>query len=237
MRTAIIPVLALFAGFGFGVLAAGQDQGAQQTPPKKEAVLPKPADGVTDPAAMAGDKPASSKPAMVGGAPVGKTYIIGATDVLQIWVLEQVGAANISSIYTVRADGIISVPMVGDINVSGMTTGQVETAIADRLKANQIINDPSVTVGVAASHSRKYYISGEVNKTGEVDLVVPTRVSEALANAAGFKDFAKKTKIRIIREHPDGTVEKFKYNDKEVSQGKNLKQNIFLEPGDRIYVD
>jgi polysaccharide biosynthesis/export protein len=235
MRTAIIPVLALFAGFGFGVLAAGQDQGAQQTPPKKEAVLPKPADGVTDPAAMAGDKAASPKPTMIGGAPVGKTYVIGATDVLQIWVLEQAG---ISGAYTVRADGIISVPMVGgDINVSGMTTGQVETAIADRLKANQIINDPSVTVGVAASHSRKYYISGQVNRTGEVDLVVPTRVSEALANAGGFKDFAKLKSIRIIREHPDGTVEKFKYNEKDVSHGKNLKQNIYLEPGDRIYVD
>lgn len=234
MRTAIIPVLALFAGFGFGVLAAGQDQGAQQTSPKKDAEPSKPVNGVTDPAAMAGEKPGSPKPVIVGGAPVGKTYTIGATDVLQIWVLEQAG---ISGSYTVRADGIISVPMVGDVNVSGMTTGQVESAIADRLKANQIINDPSVTVGVGASHSRKYYLSGQVNRTGEVDLVVPTRVSEALANAGGFKDFAKITKIRIIREHPDGTVETFKYNDKEVSHGKKLKQNIFLEPGDRIYVD
>lgn len=234
MRTAIIPVLAVFAGVGFGVLAAGQEQGAQQTSPKKEDQAAKAVEGVTDPAAMAGDKPISAKPVMKGGAPVEKTYIIGAEDVLQVWVIEQTG---ISGQYSVRPDGIISVPLVGDIKVAGLTTGQVETAIADRLKANEILKDPSVTVGIFASHSRKYYIYGEVNHPSSFDLVVPTRVSEALANAGGFRDFAKMTKIRIIREVPGGTTLVFKYNDKEVSHGKKLEQNIFLEPGDRIYVD
>src|SRR5580692_9793387 len=167
MRTAIIPVLALFAGLCCGVLATGQEQTAQQASTKKDAEPPKTVDGATDPAAMAGDKPAATKPVIVGGAPVAKTYTIGAQDVLQVWVLEQTG---VSGTYTVRPDGIISIPLVGDINVSGMTTGQVETAIADKLKANQILNDPSVTVGAAPSKRRKYYVSGQVNKTGEVDL-------------------------------------------------------------------
>jgi polysaccharide biosynthesis/export protein len=226
-------LLALLMGAGSAVLAIGQDQAAQQAPPKKEAEPVKPVDGVTDPAAMAGDKPSAVKP-IIGGAPVGKAYVIGATDVLQVWVQDQTG---IQGQYVVRSDGIISIPLVGDVYVTGMTTGQVEAAIADRLKANQILNDPSVTVGVAASHSRRYYISGEVFKPGEVDLVVPTRVSEALANAGGFKEFAKTTKIRIIREVKGGKPLTFKYNDKEVSHGKNLEQNIFLEPGDHIYVD
>jgi polysaccharide export outer membrane protein len=230
----MVPVLAVFAGLGFGLPAAGRDQGVQQTSSKKDEQPPKSTDGVTDPAAMAADKPASAKPVVVGGPPVEKTYVIGAEDVLQVWVIEQAG---ISGPYTVRPDGIISVPMVGDVKVSGLTTGQVETAIADRLKANEIIKDPSVTVGIAASHSRKYYIYGEVNKPGAIDLVVPTRVSEALANAGGFKEWAKTSKIRIIREVPGGSPLRFKYNDKEVSHGKKLEQNIFLEPGDRIYVD
>jgi len=63
------------------------------------------------------------------------------------------------------------------------------------------------------------------------------RVSEALANAGGFREFAKKTSIRIIRIMPDGKPKTFKYNDNEVSHGKKLEQNIFLEPGDHIYVD
>jgi polysaccharide export outer membrane protein len=216
-------------------LAARQVQSAQQASTKKQLQPPGATDGVTDPAAMAGDKPSAIKPVIIGGAPVGKTYTIGAQDILQVWVLEQTG---ISGSYVVRPDGIISIPLVGDIGVSGLTTEQVEAAIAQRLKANEILNDPSVTVGVAASHSRKFYISGQVNHTGEFDLVVPTRISEALANAGGFKDFAKFTKIRIIREVPgkkDPLI--FKYNDKEVSHGKKLEQNIYLEPGDRIYVD
>ena len=127
--------------------------------------------------------------------------------------------------------------MVGQIKASGLTTAQVETQVADRLKANEILNNPSVTVGVVASHSRKYYVAGEVNHAGAFDLVVPIHVSEALINAGGFKDFANKKKIRIIREVPGGKPKIFPYNDKEVSHGKNMEQNILLEPGDRIYVD
>ncbi len=68
--------------------------------------------------------------------------------------------------------------------------------------------------------------------------MVPTHVSEALAKAGGFKDFAKTKSIRIIREVPGGKPPlTFQYNDKEVSHGKNMEQNILLEPGDRIYVD
>lgn len=232
MRTPIIPVLAVFVGLGSGLLAAGYDQGAQQTSAKKEDLPVKAMEGVTDPAAMAADKPAPIKPVTL--APVEKTYVIGAEDVLQIWVIEQAG---ISGQYTVRPDGIVSVPLVGDVKVAGLTPAQVEVAIGDKLKANEILKDPSVTVGIFASHSRKYYISGEVNKPGPFDLVVPTRVSEALANAGGFKEFAKTTKIRIIREVPGKEPLKFLYNDKEVSHGKKLEQNIYLEPGDRIYID
>jgi polysaccharide biosynthesis/export protein len=231
MKTSIIPVLSLFAGLACGLLAGVQDQATQQTASKKDDQASRIMD---DPAALAGGKPGKAKPALNGMAPVEKTYVIGAEDVLQIWVIEQPG---ISMQYSVRPDGIISVPLVGDLKVTGLTTGQVEAAISDRLKANEILKDPSVTVGIFASHSRKYYIYGEVNKPNAFDLVVPTRVSEALANAGGFKDFAKVTKIRIIREVPGSATLVFKYNDKEVSHGKKLEQNIFLEPGDRIYVD
>jgi len=242
MRRAIIPALPLFLGLFCGCLAARQEQGTQ-TPPK-QALPAKSADGkggagtpagagdVTDPAAMAGAKPSKGKPVPQGVEPVEKTFIIGAEDVLQIWVQLQQPAQ-----VSVRPDGIISIPLVGDVKASGLTTEELEAAIAKRLKDNEIYNDPTVTVGVVQVRSRKYFISGNVGKTGEVPLVVPTRVSEALANAGGFREWAKITKIRIIRIMPDGTVKKFMYNEKEVSQGKNLKQNILLEPGDHIYVD
>jgi polysaccharide export outer membrane protein len=243
MRRAIVPALPVFLGLFCGYLVARQQQGTQTPPPKDAQQANKGgsssgsaagAGGVTDPATMAGDKQSTAKPVPAGGAPVEKTFIIGAEDILQIWVVQQPG---ISGQYPVRPDGIISVPLVGDVRASGLTTEQLEAAIAERLKANEILNDPSVTVGVFQVKSRKYFISGEVNKTGEGYLVVPTRVSEALANAGGFREFAKKTSIRIIRIMPDGKPKTFKYNDKEVSHGKKLEQNIFLEPGDHIYVD
>jgi polysaccharide export outer membrane protein len=74
-------------------------------------------------------------------------------------------------------------------------------------------------------------INGEVAKTGAIPLVVPTRVMEALVNAGGFKDFANKKDIVIIR----GT-KRFKFNWNEVVKGKKLEQNIFLEHGDIIIV-
>jgi polysaccharide biosynthesis/export protein len=243
MRRAIVPALPVFLGLFCGYLVARQQQGTQTPPPKDAQQANKGgsssgsaagANGMTDPATMAGDKQSNAKPVPAGGAPVEKTFIIGAEDILQIWVVQQPG---ISGQYPVRPDGIISVPLVGDVRASGLTTEQLEAAIAERLKANEILNDPSVTVGVFQVKSRKYFISGEVNKTGEGYLVVPTRVSEALANAGGFREFAKKTSIRIIRIMPDGKPKTFKYNDKEVSHGKKLEQNIFLEPGDHIYVD
>jgi polysaccharide biosynthesis/export protein len=233
MRSAIIPVLAVLIGFCCSFVNAGQDQKAPQNSSQK-AAPPKSADPVTDPAAMAGDQPPGKKPVLVGGAPVEKTYIIGAEDKIQVWVLEQAG---ISGAFTVRPDGIISVPMAGAIKAAGLTTAEVEEEIAERLKANEILNNPSVTVGVLESHSRKYYVAGEVNHPGAFDLVVPIHVSEALINAGGFRDFANKKKIRIIREVPGGKPKVFPYNDKDVSHGKNMVQNILLEPGDRIYVD
>lgn len=243
MRRAIIPALPVFLGLFCGYLAARQERGTQ-TPPSKETktadgksapvVDPVSPDGVTDPASMAGEKTSRTKPVMTGVAPVEKTFVIGAEDVLQVWVINQAG---VTGQYVVRPDGIISVPLVGDVKAAGLTTEQLETAIADKLKANQILIDPSVTVGVAQVHSRKYYISGNVGKTGEFYLVVPTTVSEALANAGGFRDFAKTKSIRIIRIMPDGKPKTFKYNDNEVSHGKKLEQNILLEPGDHIYVD
>ena len=73
-----------------------------------------------------------------------KAYIIGAEDVIQVWVIQQ----GISGQYTVRVDGMISVAPIGDIRAAGLTTSQLQAVIADRLEARGNISHPSVTVGV-----------------------------------------------------------------------------------------
>jgi polysaccharide export outer membrane protein len=163
----------------------------------------------------------------VGGVPVDKTYVIGAEDQIGVNVW---GVAPLSSAYLVRPDGKITMPLIGDVTAAGLTPEQLQNSIADRLK-QKYINSPDVTVLVLAVNSKKYYIHGEVNSPGAYPLIVPTTVLEALAQAHGFKDFAGIKKIRIMR----GT-EQFKFNYKDVTRGRHLEQNIYLEPGDEIIV-
>lgn len=227
MRTAISQALPILLGLFCG-WAAAQDQ--QAKPPAGGAV----GSELTDPTRMAGDKTDSAKTSMVG-APVASTYEIGPEDVITVWVYQQ---PNMIGQYVVGTDGLVSIPLIGEIQVGGMTKAKVEAEIVDKLKTGEIVIDPNVTVNVFAVHSKKVWISGEgIARTGAMDLVVATRVSEAIAWAGGFRDFANRSHIRIIRIGPDGKAIKFNYNDKEVSHGKKLEQNILLKPGDHIYVD
>ncbi|MGB7760935.1 MAG: polysaccharide biosynthesis/export family protein, partial [Bryobacteraceae bacterium] len=208
-----------------GAQAAPQPAAASPAPPNP------PADASAHPAAAASVDPAKmAAPAAATKSvpPSTKVYIIGAEDILRIVIWNN---APMSGEFTVRPDGAISIPLLGDVMVSGRTPQQVEEDIAHRLVDGQLIRDPHVSVGLTAVHSKKYYIQGEVNKPGSYDLVVPTTIMEGLVNAGGFRDFANTRKIRILR----GSQElKFNYN--LVSHGKNLDQNVYLEPGDQIIV-
>jgi polysaccharide biosynthesis/export protein len=225
MRTVFLPALPILVGLSCGCVAAQEQQ-----------VRPPAVAGpeVTDPARMAGDKVDPAKPPLIP-APVDSGYEIGPEDVITVWVFQQ---PSMSGTYPVRTDGMVSVPLIGQIKAGGMTVAQVEGEVVDKLKTGQIVIDPNVTVNVLQVNSKKIYISGEgINRTCEMPLVVPTHVSQALAYAGGFKEWANIKKIRIVRQGKDGKVQVFHYNDKQVSHGQHLEQNIVLQPGDHIYVD
>jgi polysaccharide export outer membrane protein len=180
-----------------------------------------------DPAKLAEPKP-SPEAKIRGSAPVDfKTYVIGAEDVIFIKVWRD---QDVSGQFLVRPDGRISVPLVGDVAASGLTPEQLEKDIAERL--SRFIRDPQVNVAIISVGSKKYFILGEVNRPGSFPLVVPTNVLEALVNAGGFRDFAKKTKILILRGD-----QQFRFNYNEVTRGKKPEQNIFVEAGDKIIVN
>jgi polysaccharide export outer membrane protein len=224
MRMAKLPALSILLSVVCSVAAAQE----QAKPPASAG------SEITDPTRMAGEKIDSTKPS-IGGAPVDSSYEIGPEDVISVWVYQQ---PSMVGQYVVRTDGMVSIPLIGEIKAGGLTTGQVEAAVINKLKTGEIVIDPNVTVNVYAVHSKKIFISGGgIARTGTLDLVVATRVSEALAAMGGFKEWAKVTKIRVIRIGPDGKPTTFKYNDKEVSHGKHLEQNILLKAGDHIYVD
>ena len=172
-------------------------------------------------------KSSEAAAAHAAGAPINaKTYVIGAEDVLLIKVWNE---AQLTAAYTVRPDGKISMPLAGEVVAAGLTPEKLGADITEALSKS--INHPDVSVSIQQVNSKKYFIMGEVQKTGSFPLLIPTTVMEALVNAGGFRDFAKKSSIVIIRG-----AQRFKFNYNNVYKGKNREQNILLEPGDQIVV-
>lgn len=160
-----------------------------------------------------------------------KTYVIGENDVLEIDVWKE---KEISRTIPVRPDGKISLPLIGEIQASGMTPMQLQDDLTKRLKA--YIENPEVTVIVTDPRSHQFNVVGEVNRPGSYQLSQAMTVLDAIAQSGGFKDFAKETKIYVLRPMPDGIRVRIPFNYKQVIKGKDLQENVTLKPGDTIVV-
>lgn len=158
-------------------------------------------------------------------------YSIGTDDVLAINVWRE---PELSRTVPVRPDGKVTIPLVGDILAKGLTPNELETNISKALKS--FVANPEVSVIVQEVHSVKFNILGEVAKPGSYPLAKPTTVLDALALAGGFKDFAKVTKIYVLRVRSDGSRHTLPFNYKNVIKGKQFEQNVELLPGDTIIV-
>ena len=195
--------------------------GAQSNSGKNQPVpAPSGAAGKSDPSVP-------PNPVADGGAPIDpKTYVVGAEDVLTLKIWRE---PDFTGLYTVRPDGKITLPLVGDLQASGLTPERLAAQIKQALA--EYINSPDVTVSLAQVNSKKYYVTGEINRPGQYPLIVATHVFDALNNAGGFRDFANKKDIVIIRGD-----QRLKFNYNDVVKGKKLEQNILLESGDTILV-
>jgi polysaccharide export outer membrane protein len=178
----------------------------------------------TDPAKLAAPAAGARTPAPLGG----KTYVIGAEDVLNILVW---GNAPLTGDVTVRHDGMITLGLINEVRAAGLTPEQLTNEITARLTDGGFMQAPRVTVKVQQVNSRKACIVGEILKPGCFNLILPTTVLQALVNAGGFKDFANQKNIIVQRGE-----KRFVFNYKRVIAGKNREQNIFLEPEDLIIV-
>jgi polysaccharide export outer membrane protein len=159
------------------------------------------------------------------------SYVIGNDDKLAISVWKE---PDLTRSLPVRSDGKISLPLVGEIVASGRTPLQLELEIASRLRS--FITVPEVTVIVEQINSKKYNIVGYVGRPGAYPLTVSTTVMDAIALAGGLRDFAKAKGIYLLRQNADGTQARFNFNYKDFIKGKNLDQNIRVQPQDTIIV-
>jgi len=163
-------------------------------------------------------------------APANESYVIGLEDVLAVNVWKDIDHSAPSVV--VRPDGKITLPLIGDLQANGLTPKQLQEAIAERLR-EFFVSVPTVTVTVSKIESKKVSIVGAVVKPGAYPLGAPMTVLELIARAGGLSEYAKMTKIKIVRKR-DGRVLEFNYKD--VMKGKNLGQNVILENGDIVMV-
>ncbi len=157
-------------------------------------------------------------------------YVIGPQDVIRIDVWKE---PEISRTIPVRPDGKISLPLLNDIQASGLTALQLGKSIHDGL--TKFLTNPEVTVTVTEINSRRVYITGEVARAGAFPLLPNMTVLQALSSAGGFTQFAKLKGIYVLRNE-GGKQVKHSFNYKEVVKGRNQDENILLQPGDVIVV-
>jgi polysaccharide export outer membrane protein len=155
---------------------------------------------------------------------------VGESDVLHVTVWKE---PDVSQTVIVRTDGNISLPLINEVRVAGMTPSQIQNVIAERLKG--FLTNPQVTVTVTDIRSKRAFITGEVIRPGGYSLNAETSVLQLIAQAGGFTPFAKRDSIVVLRV-ADGKAVKLKFKYKDVVQGKNTEQNIALHPGDTVVV-
>lgn len=173
---------------------------------------------------------ASAKPAAVTAAGAEADYKIGPQDTIRIDVWKE---PDISRTIPVRPDGKISLPLLNDVQASGLTAMQLAASLRESL--TKYLTNPQVTVTVTEINSRRVYLTGEVSHAGALPLLPNMTVLQALSSAGGFTQFAKLKNIYVLRNE-DGKQVKHPFNYKEVVKGKLAEQNILLQPGDVIVV-
>lgn len=180
------------------------------------------------PAAATAQTAPAAPAAPVADVPV--DYVIGSADVLGVVFWRE---AELSGDVTVRPDGKISLPVIGEIEAAGLKPEELR----DRVKAasGKYITDPNVAVVVRTINSRKVFITGQVRTPGGQNLVGPLTVLQALAQAGGLNEYADAKNITILRQE-QGRPVVLKFNYKDVARGRKLEQNVLLKPGDTVVV-
>jgi len=158
-------------------------------------------------------------------------YVIGPQDLLTIDVWHE---PELSQSVPVRPDGKISLPLIGDLEVSGLTPRVLQARLAKELEA--YIHKPQVTVIVREVNSQKFYIIGQIERPGTYSLSAHMTVLDALASAGGFRDFAKVDQIYLLRLRPDGSRNRLHFDYRAAVNGKASYRDIELQIGDTLVV-
>jgi polysaccharide export outer membrane protein len=160
-------------------------------------------------------------------------YVLGPSDVLRITVWKN---PDLSTEATVRPDGTISLPLVGDLRASGRTPAQLRAEIVQRLGTYLKDDSAVVTVAVTGINSYRFLVTGNVERPGAYSANHFVTASEALALAGGPNRFADVDGTLIIRLDATGKVRRIPIDYAAIMSGMRPEQDLPLLPGDRVYV-
>ena len=162
--------------------------------------------------------------------PPSTEFVIGPEDVLKINVWEE---KNLSLSVPVRVDGKISLPLIHDVYVVGLTPTELKDELTKKL--SKYIENPTVSVIVEEINSLKFFVVGNVKRSGVFELDREVNVLQAISKAGGFTEWAKKSKLKIFRKHR-GVEKIIKINYNKIVSGKHPELNIPIQPGDTIVI-
>jgi polysaccharide export outer membrane protein len=160
-------------------------------------------------------------------------YVIGVTDGLRINVWKN---PELSTSGTVRPDGTITMPLIGDIHAAGRTASQLTDEIGKRLKMFVKEESTPVSVAVTDVNSYRFTVSGNAERPGVFNLKYYATVGDAVALAGGLNKFASPKRLVILRQLTNGGVRKVPINFDRISSGDHPEENIVILPNDTVFV-
>src|SRR5215510_11625821 len=157
-------------------------------------------------------------------------YIIGSEDSIEVQVWKN---ADLSKTVTVRPDGKISLPLIGDVQAAGLTAEQLTEAVTEKLQT--YYKEPAqVTVIIHEVNSYAIYVLGEVNKQGKYVVRTGTTLLQAISLAGGFTPFASKNKMTLRRKAADGKDVSIPLRYTDILAGQ--QSDMVLKSGDVVVV-
>lgn len=156
-------------------------------------------------------------------------YLIGFGDVLNVNVWKE---PTLSGSAKVRPDGYITLPLINEVQVVGLTTTQLRKLLEEKYR--EFTASPFVTVRVEGIASSEVFLVGQVTRPGPFPLMGNDTLLQTLSRAGGLTIFARRSGIRVIRREGDKVTE-YTVDYDAILEG-DFKQDILLRPGDRIIV-
>ena len=156
-------------------------------------------------------------------------FRIGPEDLLDVQVWKN---SDLSRIVPVRPDGMISLPLVNDLQAAGLTPSELRREITQRLA--EFVPSPEVSVIVREVHSVKVAVLGAVRMPGHYEVRSPATVLELIARAQGLTEFADRGRIVVLRQNGTSTT-RLPFNYRKVAEGPE-QDNFYVRPGDIIVV-